>query len=147
MGIDRDGFRAWLAAQEPSAGVGHVWTSTDCALAHYLNESRGGRWTVGCCAVDVGRDRERVREPLPGWAWTFLERIDRLRSVHHGDAPLTAREALRVLDSVDGSADEDDRIIDLRTVSTGRDELAERELAKARHPSNAARPLGEASTA
>ena len=144
MGMDREEFRAWLAAHEPDTGVGHVWTSTDCALAHYLNESRGGRWSVGCCAVDVGRGRERVREPLPDWAWTFLERVDRLRTVQHGDDPLTAREALMVIDSVDGSPTSDETVIDLRTPVA---ELKERELAKARHPSNAARTLGQASTA
>ena len=118
MGIDRDGFRAWLAAKEPDTGVGHVWTSTDCALAHYLNDSRGGRWSVGCCAVDVGRGRERVREPLPDWAWTFLERVDRLRTVQHADALLTAREALMILDSVDGSRATEETVLDLKSAAT-----------------------------
>jgi hypothetical protein len=143
MAIDREGFRAWLIGQEPDAAVGHVWTSIDCALAHYLNESRGGRWSVGCCAVDVARDRERAREPLPAWAWTFLESVDRLRTVHRGDDPLTAREALLVLDSIDEPPGSD-LVIDLTQFPT---EAEERAMAKARHPSNAARDLGKASTA
>ena len=144
MAIDRDLFRAWLEEQEPDIPVGHVWTSTDCALSHYLNESRGGRWSVGCCAVDVASHRERRREPLPAWAWTFLERIDRLRAVHRADDPLTAREALTVLDSVDESPPGSDLVVDLTHLST---EAEERAMAKARHPSNAARDLGKASTA
>ncbi len=144
MGIDREGFRAWLAAQEPDAAVGHVWTSINCALAHFLNETRGGRWSVGCCATDVGGDRERVRETLPGWAWTFQERIDRLRSAGHGDDPLTAREALMVLDSVDDTPLGTETVIDLTNLPT---QAEERAMAKARHPSNAARNLGKASSA
>ncbi|HEX2069688.1 MAG TPA: hypothetical protein VHH54_05740 [Actinomycetota bacterium] len=144
MAIDRQGFRAWLIGQEPDVAVGHVWTSTDCALSHYLNESRGGRWSVGCCAVEVAHDRERLREPLPTWAWTFLERIDRLRTVHRGDDPLTAREALLVLDSVDDAPLGPELVIDLTHLPT---EAEQRAMAKARHPSNAARDLGTASTA
>ncbi len=144
MAIDRELFRAWLSEHEPDIPVGHVWTSTDCALAHYLNESRGGRWSVGCCAVDVDRDRKRRREPLPAWAWTFLARVDRLRAVHRADDPLTAREALQVLDSVDESPLGSDGVIDLTHLPTKTEERAK---AMARHPSNAARDLGKASTA
>jgi hypothetical protein len=144
VAIDREGFRAWLIGQEPDAAVGHVWTSTDCALSHYLNESRGGRWSVGCCAVDIGHDRGRVREPLPTWAWTFLERIDRLRAIQCADDPLTAREALMVLDSVDESPLASELVIDLTHLPT---EPEQRAMAKARHPSNAARDLGKASSA
>ncbi len=147
MGIDREEFRAWLAAHEPATDVGHVWTSTDCALAHYLNDSRGGRWSVGCCAVDVGLNRERVREPLPDWAWTFLARIDRLRPMRHADAPLTAGEALEVLDALADSMNGEETVIDLRPASTRHDEAQERERAKARHPSNASKASGEISAA
>ena len=144
MAIDRESFRAWLAGQERDIPVGHVWTSTDCALSHYLNESRGGRWSVGCCAVDVAYDGERRREPLPAWTWTFLERVDRLRAVHRAGDPLTAREALLVLESVAESPLGSDKVIDLTNLAT---EAEERAMAKARHPSNAARDLGQASTA
>lgn len=144
VAIDREGFRAWLAGHEPDVAVGHVWTSTDCALSHYLNESRGGRWSVGCCAVDVGHGRERLREPLPDWAWTFLERMDRLRAIHRADEPLTAREALMVLDTVEESPLGSGLVVDLTHLPT---EAEERAMAKARHPSNAASEFGRASTA
>ncbi len=144
MGIDRERFRAWLEEHDPDAAVGHVWTSTDCALAHFLNETRGGRWSVGCCAVDIGADRDRVREPLAPWAWTFLERVDRLRTVNHSDDPLTAREALLILESIEGSPLVEDTIVDLTQVRT---EEEERELAKARHPSNASNAAGEITAA
>jgi hypothetical protein len=144
VAIDREGFRAWLIGQEPDVPVGHVWTSTDCALSHYLNQSRGGRWSVGCCAVDVAHDRERLREPLPAWAWTFLERVDRLRAIQCADDPLSAREALLVLDSVDEPPLGSNLVVDLTPLRT---EAEERATAKARHPSNAARDLGKASTA
>ena len=139
MAIDREFFRAWLAGQELDVPVGHVWTSTDCALSHYLNESRGGRWSVGCCAVDVANDGDRRREPLPPWAWTFLERIVRLRAIGRAGVPLTVREALVVLDSVHEPPHSSERLIDLTNLSTARAEL---ERAKARHPSNAWRDLG-----
>lgn len=113
MTIDREGFRAWLAMQGPDLFVGHLWTSTDCALSHYHNESRGSGWTGGCCGVEIGHQAGRLRETLPASAWTFLERIDRLRA------------------------------IDLTSLAT---EDEERAMAKARHPSNAAR-RGEADTA
>ncbi|HEX8099915.1 MAG TPA: hypothetical protein VF660_06910 [Actinomycetota bacterium] len=100
MGIEREEFRAWLAAKDPDDVVGRVWTSTGCALSHFLNETRGGRWSVGCCAVDIDPERPRVREPLPGWAWVFTEQIDRLRTVADEITPVTAREALELLDGV-----------------------------------------------
>ncbi len=144
MAIDRESFRAWLSGQEPDIPVGHVWTSTDCTLSHYLNESRGGRWSVGCCAVDVANHQERRREPLPAWAQTFLERVDRLRAVHRADDSLTVREALLVLDSFELSPLGPDLVIDLTNLPT---EAEERANAKARHPSNAARDLGKAGSA
>ncbi len=47
------------------------------------------------------------------------------------------------VDSVDGLPDEDDLVVDLRSPFS---EAAEREMAKARHPSNAERSVGQASS-
>lgn len=99
---------------------------------------------MGCCAVDVGGTRWGTREPLPDWAWTFLERIDRLRSVDRAEDPLTAGEALMVLDSVPASPLGTEVIIDLTDASREEEERAQ---AKARHPSNASRAIGDITAA
>ena len=140
MGLDFEGFRAWLASRAPNTVVGHMWTSTDCALSHYLNDTRGGRWSVGCCAVDVAGENGRASEPLPAWAWTFMEKVDRLRSVQQSQDAVTAREALRILDSIDSSQNVGE-MVDLTKVSS------ERQLAMARHPSSIGKHVRERASA
>jgi hypothetical protein len=86
--------RAWLQAQPVDAVIGVRAHCARCPLAEYL-------YTVGYTNVEIGLTAcwvNAVQYLLPHWAYRFIMQIDNPELQFRG--PVTAGEALRVLDEV-----------------------------------------------
>lgn len=89
-------MRAWLDTKHPNNIVGQPGWVSGCPIAHFLDESLGGRWVdVMPHAVFVG---ERIgcstEYALPEWGMAFVTAVDQ-----HNDR-ITAARARTILAAV-----------------------------------------------
>lgn len=93
--LDREEFRMWLATREPDERVGLAATTWGCAVASYVEQALEYR------EVTVDEEGLKIGSPyrvfdLPDWAEEFIASHDDRRIAD----PVTAKEALTILDSI-----------------------------------------------
>ncbi len=93
-----DGVRAWLTTQPADAVVGKRASCGRCPLAEYLRSKTQASFVEVGAETYAPHGWQGTWYPLPHWAQRFIVRIDALNQPFHG--PVTAGEALRVLDEV-----------------------------------------------
>lgn len=99
--LDRDLFRDWLGGLKSETIAGHAQDPESCPLATYLRRKTGREILVdmSCCydrkASLTEEDNSETFAFLPGWAETFVERVDASDLDQ-----IAAWKALRMLDEV-----------------------------------------------
>jgi hypothetical protein len=99
----RAAFRCWLRSHEPCSEVGYAGFEEDCPLARWLRACRGrdvavypheSVWFV----VTTGEAADEPIRRLPRWASHFGVQVDELMEPCASTRPVTASEALALLD-------------------------------------------------
>jgi hypothetical protein len=99
------GFEEWLRKHRPNAVVGHAGFEDDCPLARYLKAIQGKDANVYVWTDHYSVNSREYK--LPVWARQFVWELDHSRNLDHsrkGGAPVTAKEAIAILDDVKRSS-------------------------------------------
>jgi hypothetical protein len=92
MNLDREDFRQWLVSKEPDEVVGVRRSLGDCPAVRY--------------GADCGLSYQQVYNlsrtgGISGWLNTFMLGVDRNNEWMLPRKPITAKEALTILDSLE----------------------------------------------
>lgn len=92
----REAFEAWLRAKPPKTVIAKNWGCTDCPLANWLRKTRKFNRAY---ISDIGYyddvilpndDLGEKLQPLPSWAFDFVDKVDDLNEESAGVADCLA---------------------------------------------------------
>lgn len=105
--LTRKGFREWLEGKPGEEVVGYGCQPHNCPLARHLRDLGMKEPSVGVSnitalggAVYEYAALNKISTPAPAWAQRLLNGLDKFGS----SAPITARQALAVLDGKEAGA-------------------------------------------
>lgn len=97
--LRKHAFEGWLKTFGPRQIVGSRAVCRDCPIARYVTARTGAEARVYPHGWSYARSQDKT---TPDWARAFIAQVDKV--VNRGEAGrkfITARSALKILDSID----------------------------------------------